>query len=142
GEEIEVRANVTLFDLYSAHADAAELLDWIMARGPVGQSLFLTHSEDEGLAGLAERLKGSFPGDRIIKPQLDDAFRLSPAGCVPIEINHARRLKPESVGRLDWHNDLSKLLLDVSEAVNSAADERGRAKIIRQMQRALTARGD
>ena len=142
GEEIEVRANVTLFDLYSGHADAAELLDWIMARGPIGQSLFLTHGEEEGLAGLAERLKGSFPASRIIKPQLDDAFRLGPGGCVPIEINHARRLKPESVGRLDWHNDLSKLLLDVSEAVNSAADERGRAKIIRQIQRALAARGD
>lgn len=58
---------------------------------------------------------------------------------MPVDVNHARRLKRESVGRLDWHNDLSRLLLDVSEAVNSAADERGRAKIIRQMQRALAA---
>ena len=142
GEEIEVRANVILFDLYSGHADAVELVAWILARGPIGQSLFLTHGEEEGLTGLAERLKGSFPEGRIIKPQLDDAFRLGPEGCLPVEINHARRLKPESVGRLDWHNDLSRLLLDVSEAVNSAADERGRAKIIRQMQRALAAQSD
>ncbi|RWM02552.1 MAG: MBL fold metallo-hydrolase [Mesorhizobium sp.] len=139
GEEIDVRANITLFDLYSGHADAAELLAWILARGPVGQSIFLTHGEEEGLAGLGERLKGFFPEGKIIKPQLDDAFRLSSGGCLPVDINHARRLKPESVGRLDWHNDLSRLLLDVSEAVNSAADERGRAAIIRRMQRALAA---
>lgn len=137
GEEIEVRANITLFDLYSGHADAIELVAWILARSPVGQSIFLTHGEDDGLAGLGERLETAFPGDRIIKPKLDDAFRLSSGGCFPVGVNQARRLKPENVGRLDWHNDLSRLLLDVSEAVNSAADERGRAKIIRQMQRAL-----
>lgn len=142
GEEIEVRANISLFDLYSGHADAAELGAWILARSPIRHSIFLTHGEEEGLAGLGERLSGSFPEGNIIKPRLDDAFRLSPEGCLPVEINHVRRLKPENVGRLDWHNDLSRLLLDVGDAVNSAADERGRAKIIRRMQRALAAESD
>lgn len=142
GEEIEVRARVTLFDLYSGHADAAELVAWILARSPVGQSIFLTHGEEEGLAGLGERLEASFPEGKIIKPQLDDAFRLSSGGCFPVNLNQARRLKPENVGHLDWHNDLSRLLLDVTDAVNSAADERGRAKIIRRMQRALAAESD
>ena len=41
------------------------------------------------------------------------------------------------VARLDWHNDLSKLLLDVTEAVDTAADEKGRATIIRRLRRAL-----
>ncbi|TGS89761.1 MBL fold metallo-hydrolase, partial [Mesorhizobium sp. M8A.F.Ca.ET.213.01.1.1] len=60
-------------------------------------------------------------------------------GCLPVDANEPRRLKPEKVARLDWHNDLSKLLLAVTEAVNTAADERGRAAIIRRMRRALDA---
>ena len=48
-----------------------------------------------------------------------------------------RRLRPEKIARLDWHNDLSRLLMDVNEAVSAAADERGRAAVIRRMRRAL-----
>ena len=70
-------------------------------------------------------------------PGLDDAFQLTPGGSVPVEINTPRRLRPEKVARLDWHNDLSKLFLDINEAVGGAADERGRAAVIRRMRRAL-----
>jgi metallo-beta-lactamase family protein len=62
---------------------------------------------------------------------------LTPGRSLPVELNEPRRLKPEKIARLDWHNDLSKLLLDVNEAVSAAADERGRAEVIRRMRRAL-----
>jgi metallo-beta-lactamase family protein len=137
GEEVEVKARISLFDLYSGHADAGELVAWVKARSPVKQAVFLTHGEQTGLDGLGERLRGVIHGDRIIVPRLDDAFRLTPGGSVPVELNQPRRLKPENIARLDWHNDLSKLLLDVNEAVGAAADERGRAAVIRRMRRAL-----
>ncbi|ANT49930.1 MBL fold metallo-hydrolase [Mesorhizobium amorphae] len=139
GEEVEVKARISLFDLYSGHADASELVAWALARTPVKQTVFLTHGEEEGLVGLSGRLAGSMPSDQIIMPELDNAFQLTSHGCLPVDANEPRRLKPEKIARLDWHNDLSKLLLDVTEAVNTAADERGRAAIIRRMRRALDA---
>lgn len=137
GEEIDVKAHISLFDLYSGHADQGELVAWALARSPIRQAVFLTHGEEDGLSGLRERLAGSIPDSRIIMPRLDDAFQLTADGCLPVELNEPRRLKPEKIARLDWHNDLSKLLLDVTEAVDAAADERGRAAIIRRMRRAL-----
>jgi len=137
GEEIDVKARISLFDLYSGHADAGELVAWVEARRPVAQAVFLTHGEATGLDGLSKRLRGLIPDDRIIMPGLDDAFQLTPGGSVPVEINAPRRLRPEKVARLDWHNDLSKLFLDINEAVGGAADERGRAAVIRRMRRAL-----
>ncbi|BCG73222.1 MBL fold metallo-hydrolase [Mesorhizobium sp. 113-1-2] len=137
GEEVEVKARISQFDLYSGHADAGELVAWVEARRPVQQGVFLTHGEEEGLGGLSQRLRGLIPGDRILMPGLDDAFRLTPGGSVPVELNEPRRLRPEKIARLDWHNDLSKLLLDINEAVSAAADERGRAAVIRRMRRAL-----
>ncbi len=141
GEEVEVKARISLFDLYSGHADAGELVAWVKARGPVKQAVFLTHGEEAGLGGLRGRLAGLIPDDRIIMPRLDDAFQLTPGGCLPIDVNEPRRLKPEKIARLDWHNDLSKLLLDVTEVVNAAADDRGRAAVIRRMRRALETDG-
>lgn len=137
GEEVEVKARISLFDLYSGHADASELVAWVRGRTPVRQAVFLTHGEETGLGGLKGRLSGLIPGDSIVVPKLDDAFRLTSTGYLQIDLNEPRRLKPEKIGRLDWHNDLSKLLLDVTAAVDAAADDRGRAAIIRRMRRAL-----
>ncbi|BAB52839.1 MBL fold metallo-hydrolase [Mesorhizobium japonicum] len=137
GEEVEVKARISLFDLYSGHADAGELVAWVKARTPVKQQVFLTHGEEAGLSGLRGRLAGLIPDDKVIIPRLDDAFQLTPGRCLPVEVNEPRRLRPEKIARLDWHNDLSRLLMDVNEAVSAAADERGRAAVIRRMRRAL-----
>ena len=47
GEEITVRAQVRSIDVYSGHADGAELVLWMQARQPVRQSVFLTHGRPE-----------------------------------------------------------------------------------------------
>ena len=51
------------------------------------------------------------------------------------------RLPPESLGRIDWHNDLSRLLLDINVAVRAESDERKRQKLIRRVRRALANEG-
>lgn len=142
GEEIEVKARICHFDLYSGHGDASELMSWVQSRAPIEQTVFLTHGEENGLNGLRERLAAALPEQRVVLPLIDDAYELTPAGSRPTELNQPRRLKPEKVARLDWHNELSKLLIDVSEGVRAAADERGRAAIIRRIRRALAADGD
>jgi metallo-beta-lactamase family protein len=139
GEEIEVKARICQLDLYSGHADATELVAWVKDRFPVRTEVFLTHGEESGLSALKTRLSAVFSPEAIIAPQIDDAFELSKSSVSKIDINEPRRLAPEKVARLDWHNELSKLLLDVGEAVNQQADERGRAAIIRRLKRALEA---
>lgn len=137
GEEIEVKARITQIDLYSGHADASELAAWVAARRPIAHSIFLTHGEDAGLFGLQERLAGIMPADRIVVPRIDDAYELTARGARLVDGAEKRRLAPEKVARLDWHNDLSRLLLDISQSVEAAADERSRGAVIRRLRRAL-----
>jgi metallo-beta-lactamase family protein len=139
GEEIKVAARVCQIDLYSGHADAGELVTWVKERLPVSRNVFLTHGEDEGLKGLERRLSTLCPPGQIIIPQLDDAFELSTSGSRQINHQAPRRLAPEKVARMDWHNDLSKLLLDINDEIAKQADEHGRAKLIRRLRRALDA---
>lgn len=137
GEEIDVKARIVQFDLYSGHADATELVSWVASRSPVRSTIFLTHGEESGLAGLRDRLSPTFAPDRIVLPLIDDAYELGFSSARQVDLNRPRRLKPEKVARLDWHNDLSKLLIEVTDQVNTAADERSRAAIIRRLRRAL-----
>lgn len=141
GEDVKVRARIINFDAYSGHADAEGLVQWVLERRPIRQGLFLTHGEPDAVTGLAQRLarRGVDP-DMIIAPELDETFDLSREkfrrrkGVAP-------RLSPEAVARLDWHNDLAQLLLDIRAELDKAADERSRAKIIRRLRRALEADG-
>jgi len=139
GEEIKVRARISQFDLYSGHADASELVSWVKDRVPVRHAIFLTHGEEDGLNGLKGRLGAALPEISVILPLIDDAFQIAQKGARRVDLNKPLRLKPESVARLDWHNDLSKFLIEVSETVTAAADEKSRAVIIRRLRRALEA---
>lgn len=136
-EEIEVKASIRQFDLYSGHADAGDLVSWVEARLPVRQAIFLTHGEESALEGLQNRLAAVMPESRLILPLIDDTYLIGTKGTRQVDLNRPRRLKPENIARLDWHNDLSKFLVEVSEVVHAAADERGRAAIIRRLRRAL-----
>ncbi|CAI2934423.1 MBL fold metallo-hydrolase [Aminobacter niigataensis] len=138
GEEFQVKARIRQLDLYSGHADARELDNWVRQRLPIHKGVFLTHGEASGLSGLKSRVSAFVSADRIILPELDDAFDLGPVGAHQVDLNEPKRLLPGKVARLDWHNDLSQLLLDVSEAVSQQADERGRAAVIRRLRHALS----
>jgi metallo-beta-lactamase family protein len=64
-------------------------------------------------------------------------MRLGPEGAEVINTSIPSRIAPEQVAKLDWHNDLSKLLLDISQVVEQAADERAKAAVIRRVRRAV-----
>lgn len=137
GEEVDVKARIVQFDLYTGHADASELVSWVHGRSPVRGTIFLTHGEATSLSGLRDRLSSAVAPERIVMPLIDDAYELRPSGARQVDVNRPRRLKPEKVARLDWHNDLSKLLIEVADHVNGAVDERSRAAMIRRLRRAL-----
>ena len=139
GEEFVVRARIRSLDLYSGHADGPELADWIRARMPLSHDLFLVHGEPAGIEGLAARLSGMVETPRILRPVLDETFELTSEGARRLGGETRARLQPGQVARLDWHNDVSRLILDINEALAAESDEKNRAVLIRRLRRALDA---
>jgi metallo-beta-lactamase family protein len=138
GEEIKVAARIRQVDEYSGHADGPELARWIAARRPIRRGLFLIHGEELALSGLYARVaERILPEAKVFKPILDDVYELSTAAPTPIDVTHRRRLAPEAVISLDWHNDMSKLILDINDEMERAADDRARGVVIRRLRRAL-----
>jgi metallo-beta-lactamase family protein len=137
GDDIAVRAAIRSLDIYSGHADGPELAGWVRQRMPIARQVFLVHGEEAARAALQARLAAFMDASRVCLPKVDDAFELTAAGAVPVQPAQPRRITPERVGRLDWHNDLSALLLDIGAAVDRAADERAKAAVIRRLRRAL-----
>jgi hypothetical protein len=87
GEEFTVRARIRTLDLYSGHADGTELVDWIKARLPIRHEVFLVHGEEAAMAALADRLTGIVDPAKVLRPELDEGFALTPTG--------SRRLAPD-----------------------------------------------
>jgi metallo-beta-lactamase family protein len=142
GEEIKVAARIRMIDEYSGHADGSEIARWIAARRPIQRGVFLVHGEETAIAGLAERIaERIIPAARLFQPVLDDIYELSTPAPVLMDVTHRRRLAPEAVTHLDWHNDMSKLVLDISDQIEAAADDRARGVIIRRLKRALEGSG-
>jgi metallo-beta-lactamase family protein len=137
GDEFDVRARIRSLDLYSGHADGPELVAWVRARLPLAHQLFLVHGEPEAIAALAARLDGVVPDDDVLVPALDETFELTPDGAVRLAQAEPPRITPEMVARMDWHNDVSRLFLDINDALRNAADDRARNVLIRRLAAAL-----
>ncbi len=136
GDEVTVRARIALTEDYSGHADCGELVTWIGARHPIAHGLFLTHGEEPAIASLADRVKTSVgQTTAVIRPLLDDVYDLLPTGARARTPQPPKRLAPDLVGRMDWHNDRSRLLLEISRRLDAAPDDRTRAEIIGRLRR-------
>ncbi len=140
GDEIRVAARIRRIDEYSGHADGPELERWIAARRPVHRGVFLVHGEERALSGLSNRIAEKLiPASQVFRPLLDDIYELTTKTPTPIDVSQRRRLAPEAVVNLDWHNDMSKLILDINDRIEAAADDRARGVIIRKLRRSLDA---
>ena len=58
GKDIDVRAEVTRLEAYSAHADEDELVRWVAEAQP--EQVVLVHGEDEARQALADRFRQEF----------------------------------------------------------------------------------
>ena len=85
-----------------------------------------------GAIGDAHRTPSAFARRQYSRKLLQKLQRIT-----PLDVGRRRRLAPEAVVALDWHNDMSKLILDINDRIESAADDRARGVIIRRLRRAL-----
>ncbi len=136
-----MRARIRSLDLYSGHADGTELRDWIKARLPIRHDVFLVHGEEAAMQGLAARLTGIVEPAHVLRPELDEGFELTTMGSQRLAETTPPRLSAEKVARMDWHNDVSRLILEINEALRASPDERTRSVLIRRLRRALEADG-
>ncbi len=141
GDTSLVGAHIMRIEGYSAHADGPELGRWVAARAPISGGVFLVHGEPEAIEGLAHRVvgRGIRPEAAVLRPMLDDVFRLEP-GTAPVEDTTAavrRRSRPETVGQPDWHNERAALMLGIEDALERAGDDATRASILERLRRAM-----
>jgi metallo-beta-lactamase family protein len=142
GDEIKVAARIRMIDEYSGHADGSELARWIAARRPIERGVFLVHGEETAIAALAGCLaERIIPAAKLFQPLLDDIYELAMPAPTLLDVARRRRLAPEAVTHLDWHNEMSKLVLDINDQIEAAADDRARGVIIRRLRRALEGSG-
>lgn len=139
GETISVKADIRQIEDYSGHADGPELVQWVKERLPIGRTIFLTHGEEEGQRALAADLNGlGLPHDCVEIPSLDSVYDLSGTSCAFLAAETRPRIDPTMVARLDSHNELADLILDIRDSVDRAGDEKARGVIIRRLRRALS----
>ena len=142
GDEINVKAAIRRIEDYSGHADGPELVQWVKERLPIGRSIFLTHGEEEGQMALAGDLKGiGIADDCILIPSLDAVYDFSGEACAFVAEETKPRIDPAMVARLDSHNDLAELVLDIQDVMKRSADEKSRGVIIRRLRKALAGEG-
>ncbi len=141
GEEIRLSAKMATLDAYSAHADASELDDWVLERGPIRKGLFLVHGEAGARDAMSRRLSEKLPV-AVISPLLDDVYELRGTSAQLLFRVAPARLQPDAIGHWDWHNDYQNFVLNLAQRLNDAADHKSRAVILRRRERALEAETD
>jgi metallo-beta-lactamase family protein len=141
GEEIQVKARIRKLDIYSGHADRADLLAWVKARLPIQRGLFLVHGETSALAGMRENvLTLGIDPSRVILPELDQRYQLDRAAGA-LAVGGAPRLEPvrreEAQQGWDWHNELSAVSLELRRILDQAHDDKARMTLLKDMRRVL-----
>lgn len=139
GEQIQVRARIRALDVYSAHADASGLVDWVKARGPVAGQVFVLHGEPSAREGLRTRLVAAgIEAERIALPGMDEGYVLTgPEAQTTGETVH--RIAARAVAAPDWHNARAGLLIELDQALQSAHDDTAREQLLAAFRRAFSA---
>src|SRR5690606_19690033 len=124
GSDVTVRAQIRRIDHYSAHADQAELLDWIAQRGPISGGLFLDHGEPDALEALRRELQRLEPGLKVRLPQIGESYRLA-AGEAAKRIATGNLEAQQVIGR-DWQNAYADLATRLKSDLARIRDEKKR----------------
>jgi len=133
GDDIKVQARIRNLDVFSGHADANGLVDWVEGRLPVRGGVLLMHGEAESLAGLQRRLGAEALGAPVLIAELDRAYTLAPGSPPLLEAAGRLRLAPSSASRLDWHNARSALLVDLNAQLDAAPNDAAREALIAKL---------
>lgn len=135
GRDVRVRAQIRRIDSYSAHADQAELLDWIAARGPIGGSLLLAHGEQGAIAELGRLAGGRGLAPSVIVPEIGETYELA-AGVPARRTRTGRADLRLAIGR-DWQNDYADLATNLKRRLAGIRDAQARQEAIAAMRKVL-----
>jgi metallo-beta-lactamase family protein len=141
-EIVPIRARIRSLGNYSAHADHTELMNWITERLPAHGAIFLTHGEDEEREALKAALMkdDGLASDQIILPLLDDFFELRAEGIASATKPAQRRVDLSQVTS-DWHNSYASFIIDLSQQLQGAPDDRQRNAIMDALKATLASTG-
>ena len=81
GEKVSVRAQIRNMEGLSAHADQAQLLNWLTCLGGHAQNVILIHGEPESQQVFAEKVKEAFGVNPLI-PQLGEVLEFTPDSLI------------------------------------------------------------
>jgi metallo-beta-lactamase family protein len=135
GSDVLVRAQIRRIDHYSAHADQAELLDWIAQRGPISGGLFLDHGECDALEALRRELQRREPELSVRVPQIGESYRLV-AGEAAKRIATGNLAAQQAIGR-DWQNAYADLVTGLKSDLGRIRDEKVREEAIARIREVL-----
>jgi len=140
GEELHVAAEIRELEVYSAHADRRELVDWVLRRAPIDRAVVLVHGETASRERLAAALGECLPGIALLQPMLDSVLTLDGAGPPRLDPGRAR-LPPQAVAALDWHNRYAALALGINQRLRQLPDETSRERLLQRIEQALAGSG-
>jgi metallo-beta-lactamase family protein len=75
GKYISVKAQIKTIESLSAHADQAELIDWLSELKNIPEQIFLVHGEVQAMEALQEKIAQTC-GWKTVLPQLNTTFRV------------------------------------------------------------------
>jgi metallo-beta-lactamase family protein len=75
GQMYPVRAQIVSLDMFSAHADYKEILEWLTHFKTAPKKIFLTHGGKEAAQALKERIEKRF-GWQVVVPEYEQSFDL------------------------------------------------------------------
>lgn len=131
GHETLVQARIREIDLYSAHADQKELVQWVKDRQPIRRGLILMHGEEASSDALEQKLGAELAGlPPVLRPAIGSRLLLTRAG--PVRLEQAEPAAGAYAGP-DWHNLRSRFLLDLSASLRGAASDAERTALLEQL---------
>lgn len=138
GDEIVVRSRIRNIDVYSGHADANGLTQWVEARKPVSGTIFLDHGEADSLAALQTRLETlGIDAGRIQIARLDQTWLLSADAPAEAGVPSQPRIAPDAMGRLDWHNERVAFLARLQRKLATEPTDAKREELLHRLTAAL-----
>jgi metallo-beta-lactamase family protein len=137
GEEIAVRARIRYLDVFSGHADRQNLLDWVKARLPVAQEIFLVHGENGARENFQRSLdEQGWDLPEIHAPHLGETIALRKKGAAQQKSLSVRPIQavPEN---LDWHNDYADVILSLTQKLGELKDDKARAQLLADLRQTI-----
>ena len=69
--------------------------------------------------------------------EIDESLELTAQGARRMSLHGPSRAYKTTIAQLDWHNEASRLVLDINDALAGAPDNKARVLLIKRLREAL-----